>query len=245
MTMTRKVQLLAVAAAAAFTGFAAPAAQAEDRQFSYSFNIGATSDYRFRGMSQTDGDPAVQGGADFGYGIAYAGIWASNVDFGPHTATAEVDLYAGIKPVTGPVTWDLGVIYYTYPSAHDGAGELNYVELKAGASGNITKDLSVGATFYWSPDGTGEIGDVYTIEGTASYSLPKVWVFDPSISGGLGYTDNPDNNFSYTYWNAGLTLAVDKFALDFRYVDTDLDSGTCGVFKCDAAFIASVKVTLP
>lgn len=267
MTMIRKVQFLAVAAAAAFSGFAASPASAEE--FSYSFNIGGFSDYRFRGFSQTDKGPAVQGGLDLGYGIGYAGVWASNVDFGPDAnghdiATAEVDFYAGIKPVMGPVTFDLGVIYYWYPKSKDtccggvpGATELDYVELKVGASGNLTNELSVGATFYWSPDYFGESGDTYVIEGTAAYSLPKMGIFEPSISGRIGFLDNTadvlfygnPNDHNYVYWDAGLTLTVDKLAFDFRYIDTDVSNvgGFCDTAfaQCDATFVASVKVALP
>ena len=261
MTMLRKAHFLAGAAAAAFSGAAATAAQAED--FTYSFNLGGFSDYRFRGFSQTGEEPAIQGGADFGYGIGYFGIWASNLDFGldgagHDIANAEVDIYGGIKPVWGPVTFDLGVIYYAYPAAHDSAAELNYVELKLGASGNLTNELAVGTTFYWSPDYTGELGDVYTIEGTASYALPKVWVFSPSLGGRIGYQEGDSAGYAtlfgngadhYWYWDAGLTLTVEKFAFDFRYIDTDVSDagGFCNgaLFQCDSTFVASVKVTLP
>ena len=58
-------------------GYAAPAAPAEERKFTWSFNIDGTSDYIFRGISQTDNDPAIQGGLDASYGILYAGWWAS------------------------------------------------------------------------------------------------------------------------------------------------------------------------
>ena len=69
---------------------------------------------------RTEG-PAIQGGFDATCGIFYAGVWASNLDFGGDAsgdiANIEIDLYAGIKPKTGRITWDLGVIYYTYPNA--------------------------------------------------------------------------------------------------------------------------------
>ncbi len=269
MTMLRKVQLLAVAAAAAVSGFASTARADDERTFAYSFNLGGFSDYRFRGISQTGGDPAIQGGVDMSYGIGYFGVWASNLDFGTiggkDVANAEVDIYGGIKPVLGPVTFDLGVIYYAYPKARDGAGgtglELDYVEFKAGASMSPITNLTTGVTFYYSPENTGETGNVYTIEGTAGYTLPKFWVFDPSISGRLGYQHGNDVAFqaitngddSYMYWDAGLTLTVEKIAFDFRYVDTDISSagGFCdgtangGILQCDSTFVASVKITLP
>ena len=72
-----------------------PAAPAHP--FTWSFNIGATTDYVFRGFSQNAEDPAVQGGLDIGYGIFYAGTWTSIVDFGdPPNAKAELDFYACI-----------------------------------------------------------------------------------------------------------------------------------------------------
>jgi uncharacterized protein (TIGR02001 family) len=90
----------------------------EGRKFAYSWNLGVTSDYIFRGISQNRRNPAVQGGVDMTYGIFYAGIWGSDVNFGQNpdgtsVANVEVDYYAGIKPVLGPVTFDLGVIHYT------------------------------------------------------------------------------------------------------------------------------------
>src|SRR5688572_12702359 len=88
-----------------------------------SYNFGVTSDYVFRGFSQTAEDPTVQGGVDVTYKLFYVGVWASGVDFGRDAfnreiGRAEVDIYAGIKPVLGPVTFDFGVIYYAYPGAN-------------------------------------------------------------------------------------------------------------------------------
>src|SRR3954451_18632706 len=92
----------------------------------HSANVGLTTDYVFRGISQTKEGPAIQGGYDLTCGIFYAGVWASNLDWGgtglfglPGNAVAniEMDWYLGIKPVTGRITWDLGVIYYSYPNS--------------------------------------------------------------------------------------------------------------------------------
>ncbi len=72
----------------------------------------------FRGISQTDNDPTIQGAINLGYGIFYAGVWG----FRPrlrcglvNDAELEVDWYGGIKPTWGPLTFDFGIIYYTYP----------------------------------------------------------------------------------------------------------------------------------
>lgn len=240
------------------------AAQADDK-LSWSASLTGTSDYVFRGISQTDQDPTIQGSLGFEYGMFYAGAWASGLDWGAAgpDAELEVDWYGGIKPVwkhspLGEVSFDFGVIYYTYPGLNDPGAEIDYVELKAGYSlpSPFIKNLTTGGTFYWSPDYSGEVGDVWTSESTASYALPKVWVFDPTVSGLLGYQKgNSSDGFNnggtkdhYYYWNAGLTLAVENLSFDFRYWDTDLDPGglcSTGPLQCDERFVFSATVALP
>ncbi len=259
--------LIAITGTAAADGYevAAPAAADEGRKFTYSFNIGATSDYVFRGISQTDNDPTIQGGIDLGYGILYAGWWASGLDFeaGLNDAQVEMDWYGGIKPTWGKATFDLGVIYYTYP----GSGpilplvtfpDLNYVELKAGVSGEIVKSLTAGATIYWSPDYFAETGSVWTFEGVAAYTFHQVGVFTPAITGTIGYQTSSDDDYSnfngfsdYWYYNAGLALTVEKLTFDFRYWGTSnasnavSDTLTCINDYCDSRFVFSAKVVLP
>src|SRR4051794_28534413 len=110
-----KLSFLAAAATLALAGAAraddAPAAApAETKPLVLVFNVGANTDYEFRGVSQTNNKGSVFGGADATiFGVGYAGIWLSNVDFLNGTKM-EYDLYAGVKPVLGPVTVDLGVI---------------------------------------------------------------------------------------------------------------------------------------
>src|SRR5512138_110851 len=101
---------LALVAAVGSLALAGAAHAADDTGPSFAFNIGANTDYVFRGFSQTDEDPSVFGGIDATIGLGYAGVWVSNVDFGNGT-DAEFDLYAGVKPTMGPVSFDLGVIY--------------------------------------------------------------------------------------------------------------------------------------
>ncbi len=258
--------LIAISGTAVADGYevAAPAPADEGRKFTYSFNIGATSDYIFRGVSQNDNDPTIQGGIDFGYGILYAGVWASGINFDAivNDADLEVDWYGGIKPTWGPATFDFGVIYYSYPGAGYTTNppfgfDVNYVELKAGISGNIHKDWLVGGTVYWSPDYFAETGSVWTLEGYTGLTLPQVGVFTPSITGLVGYQTSSDdyyetwNGFSeYWYWNAGLALAVDKLTFDFRYWGSDASSttsdiATCINGYCNSKFVFSAKVVLP
>ena len=110
--MNHKTLLACVAALAAV----APALSYAD----VAFNVGVTSDYRYRGISQTRLKPALQGGIDYSNGPFYVGAWASSIkwikDFGGD-AGVEVDLYGGYKgEITKGLAYDVGVLTYQYPS---------------------------------------------------------------------------------------------------------------------------------
>ena len=260
------LQRLAGGAATAFAALmlAAPAYaggsikdKPEPRRCTLAANVALTTDYVFRGISQTAEAPAIQGGFDATCGIFYAGVWASSLDLDlAGLASIEMDWYVGIKPVTGKITWDLGVIYYSYPNAKDlSTAELNMVELKVGASGEVWKGGTLGVTVFYSPDYTTELGPVWTVETAFAQALPKVGMFTPTFSALIGYQAGDDATYSaaygdssYLYWNAGLTFGfADKFSIDFRYWDTDLASGTasCGtaVLQCDERYVATLKFT--
>lgn len=216
---------------------------APEREFTYSFTLTGTSDYVFRGISQTDNEPAIQGSANIGYGIFYAGIWASNVDF-KDDAQWEADYYAGIKPTWGKATFDFGVIYYDYPGYDLVDNEI--LELKAAVSGEIMPNLSGTASFFYSPDYNEK--EYYVYEGGLAYTLPAFHIFTPTVSGQVGHYTYETVGFDYTYWNAGLSLAVDKLTFDLRYWDTDLDKSECYSWSqdsCDSRFVFSVTLALP
>src|SRR4029450_14015539 len=90
----------------------------------YSANVALATEYVFRGISQTSEGPAIQGGFDATCGIFYAGVWASNLNWGgtglyrlPRNDSVpkiEMDWYTGIKGTHGRFSYDLGVIYYSY-----------------------------------------------------------------------------------------------------------------------------------
>lgn len=112
--MSKKTLL--AAAAFALIGTGAPA-------LSYaqvSFNVGAVTDYRYRGISQSRVKPAIQGGIDYAAGPFYVGAWASTIkwidDFGGDSKV-EIDLYGGYKgSLTKEISYDVGVLGYVYPS---------------------------------------------------------------------------------------------------------------------------------
>ncbi len=239
---------LCLIASTAALGLVAAPASAEDREFSFSTTLTGTSDYIFRGVSLNNEDPAFQASVDASYGIFYAGVWGSMVD-GAGYEPVELDFYAGIKPVWGPVTFDFGVIYYTYFWAEP--DNLDYVELKAGASFSPIENLTLKPVIYFTPDQE-NYSEGYTIEGTAAYQLRQIGIFTPTVSGLVGYTEADDADFfgpsdNYTYWNAGLALAVEKFVFDFRYWDTNLDSAAGDTYfgLDDERFVFTASITLP
>lgn len=222
------------------------------RMLEWAASFAVTNDYVFRGMSQTEKRPAVQATLDVTYGMLYAGAFVSNVDFGPSVATAELTFIAGVKPVVGPVSFDFGVIYYTYPGAHDSGAELNFFEVKAAASVTPWQGGSIGVAGYYSPDYTGETGDVWTVEGSFSQELPKVRDIGVTFSALVGFQWGDDAAYEgafftdeYTYWNAGVTLGFhERFSLDLRYWDSDLDFCQGDrLFHCGARFVATAKAT--
>lgn len=84
-----------------------------------SYNVGAVSDYRYRGLSQTRFDPALQGGVDYADKSGfYVGVWGSSIkwikDAGASAGSVEVDLYGGYKAAVGDVAYDVGFLRYEY-----------------------------------------------------------------------------------------------------------------------------------
>ena len=225
-----KLCLLAAAGSLALAG----AAQAQDEPaFKPAFNIGVQSDYVFRGFSQTDEDPSVFGGVDLTLGsIGYVGVWASNVDFGNGT-DAEVDVYAGIKPALGPVTLDLGVIYYGYIDSPSGSGQA-YWEGKVAAS-FAAGPATLGVAAYYSPDFFGSVDDALYYEANAAIPIPNSKF---SVSGAIGRQEL-EGPGDYTVWNAGVGFALtDHVGIDVRYWDTDFKSSIS-----DSRVVAGVKLT--
>jgi len=87
---------------------------------SVAFNAGVVTDYRYRGISQSRLQPALQGGVDFTAGAFYLGAWGSTIKWikdGGGDANVEIDLYGGYKgEISKGVTYDIGALAYQYPS---------------------------------------------------------------------------------------------------------------------------------
>ncbi len=177
-------------------------------------NFGVVSNYFYRGLSETDGDAAVQGGLDFeaDSGI-YAGTWVSNVDFGDGTSY-ELDVYLGFaNELDSGLGYDFGYIYYAYPDAPGSAdfGEV-YGELSFGLfSGGLAY------TLHDNTDSALETGDLYFHAGV---ELPLSDNYNLGFLLGRTAFDDADD---YTHFTASLgkeTTSLGAFTFNLEYEDT-------------------------
>jgi uncharacterized protein (TIGR02001 family) len=216
-TMKKTMGLAMLAGAATFAS--AGAANAE-----VTANVALTTDYVFRGISQTDNGAAIQGGFDWTGDLFYAGVWGSNVNFGAvsptETASMELDAYVGIRPETGPVSWDIGLVGYFYPNGDDSVagGEMDYFEIIAGAEVEVADPFSIGGQLAYSPEFFGETGDALYAEINGKYEFSDAF----NVSAAYGNQDVDDTG-DYDTWNIGVAYAMHGFTFDLRYHDTDID----------------------
>jgi len=206
----------ACAAAAAIFALTGAASTASAQSVDVAYNLALTSDYIYRGASQTDEKPAVSGGIDVSAGSFYVGTWASNVKFGDGT-DAEIDLYGGYRTEAAGYALDLGVVGYFYVGEPSGS-DYEFVEFKAAASRAIGP-ATVGAAVFYSPDFYGIDDEATYLEVNASYSPADKW----SVSGAVGQ-QWLDVNDDYLNWNLGVGYALSPvLSVDVRYHDTDVD----------------------
>lgn len=249
--MKTKLLTASLIGALSLAGTAVPAfADGEDSSgVSVSGSVTLTSDYRFRGFSQTDKEFAAQAGVELAAGGFFAGAWGSNIDFNDeatYDSGIEVDLYVGYNFTLSEAT-SLTVkgVYYLYPDADTPAlfPDYDYFELIGSLSHDFGK-AAVSLEVAWSPDFFAESGD--TIAFTGGIDVPlceKLWFFDGGLaaSGHLGYQDDTDVSDGYTYWDLGLSATAGIFTLDVRYIDTDVDEALCGDL-CDSTVVVSGTV---
>lgn len=219
--------LAATGAAHAQTPAAAPPAP----EHTLTANVGLYSEYLFRGIAQTAGKPALQGGFDYAHASGfYAGTWASNVswleDFGAYSRSSlEWDFYGGYKGSIGSsdFTFDVGTLYYYYPGKRfSGVVNADTWELYAGVGWQwISAKLSYSLKDYFGARPRGEKTDgTYYVELNAAYPVGDSGV---TILGHVGYLDVKNDGsdgdlatggkVSYTDWRIGASYTVPEGVL--------------------------------
>jgi uncharacterized protein (TIGR02001 family) len=231
---------------AASTLMLAPGAAraAESGSPEFSGNVAYTTDYRFRGISQTDRDMAVQGGFDIDFGNGfYAGTWASNVQFG---GSIEVDWYGGYGgEFNEDVSYDVGYMFYNYPSDNS-SPDLDYHEVY-GSIGY--KDATVGLVY--SPEYFADTDSFIYLYGEYSYAINEqlnldlhlgwnMFDDDEAFAEFLGATGAGDDYIDYS-----VGLSTSYVGLDFavQWVGSDVDDDACGDI-CDDTVVLSVSRSL-
>jgi uncharacterized protein (TIGR02001 family) len=213
------------AAAPAFAEEEAGAEEEAEGPVDVSISLTAVSDYRFRGVSLSDKDFAVQPSITVSHesGI-YVGAWASNVAENPGE-DIEVDIFAGFAGGEA-ITYDIGVTTYLYP----GVSSFNYAEF-IGKLGTTIGPVTLGGTLAYAPsqDGTGNTDNIY-VGGNASLAVPGTPL---TLTSSLGLEDGAfgDNKLD---WSLGVTAEVAGFTLGASYVDTNRFVG--GLGKAGAVF---------
>lgn len=247
--MKKSLIALAVAAgfaAPAFAQSAAPAAPEVKSPHTITGNIGLFSSYRFRGIDQTFGKPALQGGIDYSHESGfYAGNWNSNVSSGAGfpSGNLEMDFYGGYKTSFGDFGVDVGILHYYYPGSNARTlSNSNHKHTSARSGGVVNNtELYVGATwkflslkysyalnnYFELPDSDG----TSYLDLSANYDLGNGW----GVNGHVGHLfakgysyefTSGSRNISYTDWKLGVTKDIDGWIFGLSYIDTNA-KGNC------------------
>ena len=219
--------------ALALSATPAMAQDAEAPAVTVSGSVAVVSDYRFRGITQTDKDFAVQAGVTVSHESGlYAGVWGSSVDeYIAAGSDQEIDLIVGYKKTFGATTLDVGGLYYYYPGSSKITPGTNsdFLELYTSLSQTIGPVSAKLAAFY-SPKqaalslGKGNLDNVYVNFGLSG-AIPNTPV---SLSAGIGRTFTKSylsGGSKYTDWSVGASYTLGKFTLGLNYVDTSYAAG--------------------
>jgi len=218
----------------------------------WDFNVGAgiTTDYISRGITASGHEPSVNATAELNYKFndTFQGyVQADSESLRSTTASMELDLLGGVRSTFGNFGLDTGVQGYIYPgynsaSVSPTASGINYYELYAMPTYNVTDAFTVGAKYYYSPDYVSFGHNGQYVAGTAKYALP----FGVTLSGEfgreiLGGVSKANGSLgavkalpSYNAYNIGASYGYKFATLDLRYYNTDLSKSNCAILGTDS-----------
>ena len=199
---------------------------------------GATlvSDYRFRGISLSDEDPAVQGTLNVTHDSGlYAGVWGSSLADTDLYGHVELDHYAGWRgELASGTALDVGLLYYYYPDSANAVGDSDYAEPYTSlthAFGPVTG--KVGAAYAFAQGATGDDDNLYLYTDWTA-SIPSTPV---SLRAHAGHSDGSlSPTGDYWEWALGADLVAGPATFGITYVDTDLGDAA----NFDAGIVLSV-----
>ncbi|QEL63543.1 hypothetical protein OTERR_00670 [Oryzomicrobium terrae] len=251
------VASLGLSALPAFAQSAAPEASAEPASpHTLTANVGLFSSYRFRGIDQTYGQPALQGGFDYSHASGfYVGNWNSNVASGAGFpgGNLEMDFYGGWKQTFGDFGVDLGALLYYYPGSGKGplvgktGGETvtNKELYVAGSWKFVTLKYSYAIDDYFAAKGINASGaatgrstaGTSYLDLSANYDLGDGWGVNAHV--GQLYFKNVHNG-DYTDWKVGVTKDLSGWVVGASYVGTNAKGSCSGVGVNPYCFAKSI-----
>ncbi len=203
--------------------------------------VTVTNDYRFRGVSQTAADPALQANIDWNHESGFfVGAWGSNVDFdepGYNGPDVEIDLYAGYYgEINDDTSYDLTLYRYNYP----GDSELDYLEVSAGIDFNGFR-----AAYWFTNDYGGSDQDLHYTEINYGWEFVENWSLDLHYGYNFGDAIDDGEGFdSYSDYSIGVSTEVAGFGMSIAYLDTDIDGAnevSSDLYKNTGTLLASVS----
>jgi uncharacterized protein (TIGR02001 family) len=201
-------------------------------------SVSVTSDYRFRGLSQSNKDPAAQSSININHESGlYVGTWVSTLDDQtslPGYGDVEIDLYGGFtKTLDNGFGFDVGMLYYYYadaPNRYAGAeNDTDFFEPYASVNYTLgPANVKVGANYAWSDQaGLGGDDSLYLYSNLA-VTVPntpvKLLGHVGRSKGALGAFNLDADDDTYLDWSLGVELTQKGFTLGLQYVDTDITS---------------------
>ena len=233
---------------------AAPAAEAKPAsEHTFTGNLGLVSDYRFRGISQTFKEPAIQGGVDYSHASGlYAGNWDSNVNSGAGYpgGSIEMDFYGGWKKTWDDWGLDLGGIYYYYPGTHASPTTIPVIANNRPGGNTLTGrvdngELYIAGSWKWislkySHAVTNYFGTPNTkgsnyLDLSGTYDVGDGW----GILGHVGHLNFKNMvNGDYTDWKLGVTKDISGWVLGAAYIDTNA-KGNCSASAVNQVYCFS------
>jgi len=200
-------------------------------------NIGFVSDYAYRGFSQTDERPALQGGFDYAHDSGlYVGVWGSNVswlsDSDPAISNSlEIDVYGGYKGSVGAIGYDVGLLQYYYPGSYP--KPYNSPNTLEGYVGLSWEFLSFKYSYAFT-----DLFGYEKSDGSQYYDLGAAIDIGAGVTlaAHVGYNDIKGQD-DYTDWKIGVSKEFVGLNFGLHYVDTDVDNADLA----DERFILSVS----
>ena len=190
-----------------------------------SANMAMTSNYVWRGMTQSADSAAIQGGFDLEYKGFYAGVWGSNVNFGSDVSL-EADVYLGFSNEVSGLSYDVGFIQYAYPKDVEAS---NFGEAYLGLGYDLGA-LSVGATYSMGVS-TNDLEPTDNIELSASVPLPS----DIGLDVAYGMFDEYGD-----YYSVSLAKTVGKFDFSLAYTGIARDTDASPLAEDESNIVATI-----